>query len=1239
MSDALPRTLIANLPGVAYRCANDADSTIEFLSDGILTLTGYPAKDFVGKPIRDYDMVIHPDDQVTVREAAQEALERSEPFQVTYRIVTAAGDIRWVWEQGVGVVDDSGSVALEGFITDVTDRVHTEQELRVAKGRLEQLVGSMTEGLAELDPDGVHVDVNAAFTAMTGFSREELIGVGPPHPYWPPEEIAAIEETFSRDMTGRPASAELTFMRKNGERFPVVVSPFVIRDDQGAIVSLSATFRDITGQRAAEEATRQRVGEGEKLVEAGLALIGCHTKDEVFDVITRHFSDMLPDAVTLVNRCPVDPRHIVVHSVTGMDSSMLVRAAELVGFDIVGKTAVVAERDLGRTFVRSLQQFDGGFEAYVAGNAPRSAAKLVKKLLGFHDVYIIGITDGTTVFGNVSVLTREPDAVLPARAIESFVQQAFLTLARIRTSRRLAESEEKYRMLAEGMADMVWTLDPETLRFTYVSPSVQRLRGYTPEEVLAEPLDAALAPESAAYLKALNRTRAADRCAGRITDSTFFTEEVQQPCKDGSLIWTESVTNYCLDERTGRVEVRGVTRDITERRLAEDALRQNERWLSESQQVASLGHYIFDIVNDFWDGSPALHDVLGTKDGKGGDFAAWLQIVHPADRERLANYFAEDVLGRRQPFDIEYRIVRPRDGVERYVHGLGTVDFSDDDRPLQMFGVIQDITEHHAAERELRESTALLQAAMDHSPVGIAIADAPDGALRYVNDAGLMIRGGDRQAIVDGVGISEYVASWQMLDLDGRPLRNDEVPLARALMLGEPSSREFIIRRDDGDDRIVLANAAPIKDESGKVTAAMVIFTDMTERRRAAEDLRRSRMLLESSLEAQKDTILFSIDADYRYLLFNQAHADVMKAAYGKDIEVGMSILDQITDEGDWAAAKENYDRALAGESHSNVRVFGDVEKAYYESFFNPIVNEDGKIVGATGLARDVSERKRVEDEVRRLNADLEQRVQERTEELQRTNEELQSANSRLTDTNLELEEATSAKNDFFAAMSHELRTPLNSIIGFSGILLQGLAGTLEPEQRTQVEMVNRSGLHLLSLIDGVLDLAKVEAGKASVTFADVDPVGLLRDVSDVVRPLAGEKGLYLEMEDAEFAGCFRSDGGKLRQVLFNLVGNAVKFTEHGGVRVAVRCEPGGMCAFNVSDTGPGIGPADLSRIFDPFVQLETPTVAKPKGTGLGLALSREYAHLLGGDVTAVSEVGVGSTFTLRLPIEPPAPE
>ncbi|MDP2815566.1 MAG: diguanylate cyclase [Rectinemataceae bacterium] len=152
----------------------------------------------------------------------------------------------------------------------------------------------------------------------------------------------------------------------------------------------------------------------------------------------------------------------------------------------------------------------------------------------------------------------------------------------------------------------------------------------------------------------------------------------------------------------------------------------------------------------------------------------------------------------------------------------------------------REIEKRKKTEVALRETQAILQAAMDQSQAGIAIADAPGGTLRYVNDAGLLIRGGDRQSVVNGVGVDQYVASWQLMDFDGRPLKPDEVPLARAIMFGETGSREFIIRRSIDDDRIVLAKAAPIMDDSGKVVAGIVVFMDITDRKRAEEALRES---------------------------------------------------------------------------------------------------------------------------------------------------------------------------------------------------------------------------------------------------------------------------------------------------------------------------------------------------------------------------------------------------------------
>ena len=190
------------------------------------------------------------------------------------------------------------------------------------------------------------------------------------------------------------------------------------------------------------------------------------------------------------------------------------------------------------------------------------------------------------------------------------------------------------------------------------------------------------------------------------------------------------------------------------------------------------------------------------------------------------------------PQSWEMRMVR-LDGMAFWAQLEATVA-EDGDGTTKFHVVITDISTRKRAEEELQETRAILQAALDQSQVGIAIADAPDGLLRYVNDAGLLIKGGSRESVVNGVGIDQYVASWQILDLDGSSLPADAVPLTRAIRYGETGSREFIIRRAENDDRVVLANAAPIKDARGKVAAGIVVFMDITERRRMEEALRES---------------------------------------------------------------------------------------------------------------------------------------------------------------------------------------------------------------------------------------------------------------------------------------------------------------------------------------------------------------------------------------------------------------
>ena len=269
--------------------------------------------------------------------------------------------------------------------------------------------------------------------------------------------------------------------------------------------------------------------------------------------------------------------------------------------------------------------------------------------------------------------------------------------------------------------------------------------------------------------------------------------------------------------------------------------------------------------------------------------------------------------------------------------------------------------------------------------------------------------------------------------------------------------------------------------------------------------------------------------------------------------------------------------------------------------------------------------------EMVRLRADeLEKRVAERTEELI-------LANGSLLEAKEAAENADQLKSAFLATMSHELRTPLNSIIGFTGILLQQMAGPLNEEQTKQLGIVRDSARHLLALINDVLDISKIEAGQLDLVSESLDLRASIGKVADIVRPLAAKKGLDLTVDVAPAIGGWTGDARRIEQILLNLLNNAVKFTERGHValRAAIADD---RLRIAVADTGIGIAPENAERIFLPFRQVDSGLARRHEGTGLGLAICRRLAELLGGTVVVQSHPGQGSVFTLDLPAKGATP-
>jgi signal transduction histidine kinase len=271
-------------------------------------------------------------------------------------------------------------------------------------------------------------------------------------------------------------------------------------------------------------------------------------------------------------------------------------------------------------------------------------------------------------------------------------------------------------------------------------------------------------------------------------------------------------------------------------------------------------------------------------------------------------------------------------------------------------------------------------------------------------------------------------------------------------------------------------------------------------------------------------------------------------------------------------------------------------------------------------LVEEIEERRTAQDYLARNRDALEVLVAERTHDLEAANAELVQANQ--------------AKSRFLANMSHELRTPLNSIIGFTGIMKQGMAGPLTDEQARQLGMVDSSSRQLLQLINQLLDLSRIESGHETIHLAEFDLDELLDELRDLVEPLAVEKGLSITVErDSRSRGQLRvnTDRVKVRQILVNLLGNAVKFTETGGITIAGVADEDALTVV-VSDTGAGIPPESLDSVFEEYQQVAEAGAAKPEGTGLGLTVSLRLAQLLGGGITVTSTAGEGSTFTVTVP-------
>jgi PAS domain S-box-containing protein len=297
------------------------------------------------------------------------------------------------------------------------------------------------------------------------------------------------------------------------------------------------------------------------------------------------------------------------------------------------------------------------------------------------------------------------------------------------------------------------------------------------------------------------------------------------------------------------------------------------------------------------------------------------------------------------------------------------------------------------------------------------------------------------------------------------------------------------------------------------------------------------------------------------------------------------------------------------------------------------IRNTRGEPIAIVSVLHDLTQQvdnERLYEALKQLNGELEGRIAEATADLAQQNERLLWQSE-------ELGRANKLKSDFLASMSHELRTPLNAVIGYSALLLDGIGGELTARQKDYIDRSRSAAQHLLSLINDILDLARIESGKMSLNIEPVTLRELVREVSAQVEPMVTARNLEFTRSVDPTCPIFETDKTKVKQILLNLLSNAVKFTNKGNVTLTATCD-GDSVRLEVTDTGVGIKPEEIDAIWEDFRQLDQSRTRSHGGTGLGLSITRRLTQQLGGEVSVQSVFGEGTTFTVRLPLKPAVP-